>query len=386
MRHQMRQNQYSDLRIVTTQDLKYRSFISFYFNGKRIKEYNGNNLGLAIKPNHAKTIEEKNKLLKRLEFELQKALENNTYPVHKELITQLLKIDKPLNTEDLLKQALDKKLSSNLSKFYKRNLKSIFNHFTSFLSQEELNSTINNLSRKRIEEFLGNYNSSATYYMNKRRDLGVLFSVINKDLENKLTIIKDTDTRKSKARLHKIYESHQIKPILAYLKINHPNLHLCCLLCYGCFLRPHEEVRNLFYYHFKKGGTEIHLSGNENKGGRVRVVHIPNYVQDELKQILPNLKENDNLFTKTQNPYNDAYFNTAWTRAWKKMYKLDLIQKHQTIYSFRHTAAVNVYRKTKDLNILQQLLGHSDMIVTLKYLRGLGEATNEELKNVMPEL
>jgi site-specific recombinase XerD len=49
-------------------------------------------------------------------------------------------------------------------------------------------------------------------------------------------------------------------------------------------------------------------------------------------------------------------------------------------------AAVQVYRKTKDLNILQQLLGHSNMIVTLKYLRGLGEASNDELRNVMPEL
>jgi hypothetical protein len=42
--------------------------------------------------------------------------------------------------------------------------------------------------------------------------------------------------------------------------------------------------------------------------------------------------------------------------------------------------------KTKDLHILQQLLGHSDMIVTLKYLRGLAAIKNDDLKAVMPTL
>ena len=63
-----------------------------------------------------------------------------------------------------------------------------------------------------------------------------------------------------------------------------------------------------------------------------------------------------------------------------------MIKPNQTLYSFRHTAAVNVYHKTKDVHILQQLLGHSDMIVTLIYLRGLGELNSDKLREVMPEL
>ena len=68
------------------------------------------------------------------------------------------------------------------------------------------------------------------------------------------------------------------------------------------------------------------------------------------------------------------------------MLKLKLVLKNHTLYSFRHTAVVNVYRKTKDLHILQQMLQHSNMIVTLNYLRGLGEVNDEQLKNSMPEL
>lgn len=177
--------------------------------------------------------------------------------------------------EELLRKALDKKLASLLSKYYKRNLISILNGFIDFLTEQELNGIISNLYRSIIEEFLNKFNSSGTYFMNKRRDLGVLFSSISKDIEQKLMIIKDTDTKKSRAKLHKIYEQKQIKPILEYLKVNHPNLHLCCLVTYGCFLRPHEEVRNLKLQDFKNNITQIHLSGDDNKGGRVRVVNIP---------------------------------------------------------------------------------------------------------------
>jgi integrase len=377
---------YSQLKIVTSTNLKTRSYISFYIKGKRFREFNGNNIGLDIKPNYANSLEDRAKLLRKLHFEIQKAIENNNYPCRKENIEPQLIIDEPKTTKQLLDYALEKKLSSDLSKYYKRNLISIHKKFSSFLSQGELNSPIELLKRARIERFLLMFNTSGTYYMNKRRDLGVLFSSISKDIEQKLMVVLDTNTMKSKATLHKIYSQNQIKPILEYLKVNHPNLHLCCLLSYGCFLRPHQEIRNLYVHHFKKDFTEIHLSGNENKGGKVRVVYIPDYVRKELINRVACLKTDDNIFTRLSHSFNDAYFNTAWTRMWIKMNKIGLINESQTIYSFRHTAAVKVYNKTKDIHILQQLLGHSDMIVTLKYLRGLGEVSDERLKNVMPEL
>lgn len=378
---------YSEPRIVTTEHLELRSYVCFYFKGKRIREYNGKSIGLIIQPNSASSIKERNKLLKKLEFELKKALENDRYPLkNKNPEPKEDIIPNIITTHTLLKNALDKKLSSSLSKFYKRNLSSIYNHFTEFLSQDELDEEIIKLKVSRIDEFLARYNSSGTYYMNKRRDLGVLFASISKQIDQRLVLIKETERRRSKAKLHKVYEDDQIKPILNYLKRNHPNLHLCCLISYGCFLRPHQEVRNLRGYHFKNNFNEIHLSGDENKGGRVRVVFVPDYVKKEIEPLIPLLKPNINLFTLTEEPFNEAYFNTAWTRIWKKMFKEGLIHRNQTIYSFRHTAAINVYHKTKDVHILQQLLGHSDMIVTLKYLRGLGELNKSQLRENMPSL
>jgi integrase len=145
--------------------------------------------------------------------------------------------------------------------------------------------------------------------------LGVLFSTAAKQVQSDLKAVLQTETMKSKARLHMIYESDQVKPILNFLKKAHPNLHTCCLLTYGCFLRPHEEVRNLTKRHFKKDFTEIHLSGDENKGGRVRVVYVPDYIRKHLTKTLDSLQLDDNIFSHSPTPFNDAYFNTAWTRA-----------------------------------------------------------------------
>ncbi len=52
--------------------------------------------------------------------------------------------------------------------------------------------------------------------------------------------------------------------------------------------------------------------------------------------------------------------------------KAKVIGEAHTMYSFRHTAAINLYLKTKDLFKVQQALGHSSMLVTLTYMRSLG--------------
>ena len=51
--------------------------------------------------------------------------------------------------------------------------------------------------------------------------------------------------------------------------------------------------------------------------------------------------------------------------------RVSLLERDQTLYSFRHTGAIKVFEKTGSLLKLQQVMGHSDMKVSLTYLRGL---------------
>jgi integrase len=48
-----------------------------------------------------------------------------------------------------------------------------------------------------------------------------------------------------------------------------------------------------------------------------------------------------------------------------------LLEANQTLYSFRHTGAIEVYKKSKDVAAVQQVMGHASMQVTLGYSRNL---------------
>ncbi|OKS85665.1 tyrosine-type recombinase/integrase [Mucilaginibacter polytrichastri] len=293
---------------------------------------------------------------------------------------------KQLTTKTALKQALAIKINSALSEKYKRNLKDLNRRLLLFLTADELKGPVTDIPAIRLDEFLTNFSKSGTYYMNKRRDLSVLFNLIGKIVNQPLTLVKTTERRKVKAALHVAYDHEQLKPILNHLKEANKLLYLCCLLTYATWLRPHEEIRLLTKGDFVKDFTEIHLSGDANKGGKVRTVYVPEYVRAELVPILHELNREDNIFSRMPKPMNQYYFSTQWRRACVDMIAKGLIYPKQTLYSFRHTAAVQLYKRTKDVYLLQKLLGHSTIVVTLKYLRSLGELNSEELRDAAPQL
>jgi integrase len=386
---------YTEPKIINSNDLTKRSYITFYINEERIREYNGNTIGQRINPNRASNLQEREALLRKLQFEIHKALDAGTYRQPIKIVVKQDQISigndnqssqNELGAEELLTTALKRKVTSKLARKYKRNLTDVHKDFIGFLTPEEAKGCLTSISSSRIDEFLSRYTTSGTYYMNKRRDLGVLFNAAAKQINITVSIIKNSERRRCKAKLHKAYEQEQLKPLLDYLKSHAPNLHLCCLLTYGAWLRPHEEVRLLRVSNFTKDNSQIQLSGSANKGGKVRVVYVPNYIQGELSGLLLQLSPLDNIFSSCDQPFNPDYFKTQWRRIAPSLIELGLITDDQTIYSFRHTAAIQLYRRTKDVYLLQKLLGHSTIIVTLKYLRSLGEVSFEELIEYAPTL
>lgn len=347
-----------------------RGYVEYYFNGQRLREYNAHKLGLSIVPNKARTKSERTKLLKKLKFEFEKALEKGWDPT-----TPPIVVETPLTLEESIQKIVNSKLTGNYSRTYTRDIEGTAKQFLEFLTSKEKSALPDSLSVSRITTFLDLYNSSNRNYMNKRQYLNVILPG---------TILK-TVKKKFTETLHEVYSKDEMLEILKFLKLNYPRLHIVALLAYGCFLRPHEESRLLKLKHIRD--KKIYLSGNENKGKKVRVVHIPEYVYSEMLPFIQScLSSESYILTGSDWLPNYDYLKTQWSRAKKILKQENMIKPNQTLYSFRHTAAVNVYHKTKDIYILQQLLGHSDMAVTLKYLRGLGEMNHDRLKYVMPEL
>ena len=127
-------------------------------------------------------------------------------------------------------------------------------------------------------------------------------------------------TKKTNAKLHKPYQN--IAKILQEIKTYNPNLYLCCLMTYGCLLRPHRENRELTWSDFSDDLTYIHLSGNRNKSGRNRIVPVPSYVRD----VLVKRERHHKIFSGKPQPLNQDYFKTLWSRFKKQSNTLEQLQ------------------------------------------------------------
>jgi len=100
-------------------------------------------------------------------------------------------------------------------------------------------------------------------------------------------------------------------------------------------------------------------------------VPVPKYIRQKLIKG----DRNNNIFTNSPSPLNKDYFKTLWGR-FKKQSKL--LEQDQTLYSFRHSGAIEIYKRTGSLTKLQKAMGHSSINVSLTYLRGMEIAELKE--------
>ena len=91
---------------------------------------------------------------------------------------------------------------------------------------------------------------------------------------------------------------------------------------------------------------------------------VPEFIREQLSVG----KKENNIFTNTTIEFNEDYFKTLWGR-FKRVSKL--VEQYQTLYSFRHSGAIEIFKRTGSITKLQKAMGHSSINVSLTYLRGL---------------
>ena len=337
-----------------------KEFVNLYLNDKRFRYWNGKAIGLQLKSSD-------NAQLLKSAFEL-KLLEG-WRPVEKKIV----KVEqKHITLLSQLESELNRILNGNYSFHHKRDCKWVFSELSKFLSVNGLNkATISTIKTELLNEFITQHKWSSR---TQKNILTTLKCLSNAPLKEHLEKLK---TRKCKSTLHKPIKD--VKDLLNDLKDHNQNLYLCCLITYGCLLRPHQEIRQLKWSDIDLNKQFIALSGERNKSGRNRIVPIPEYVKEELATL--NIDSSVYVFSKNREAYSKDYFSVLWKR-YKEQSAKDL--SGITLYSFRHTGAIKVFEKTGSLLKLQQVMGHSDMKVSLTYLRGL-EVKQLDLED-LPEL
>ena len=336
---------------VTIGASKSQSIIIIYYNEIRHRYWNGNTINVNIKSKD-------NPTLLKAAFELK--LREGWRPQQKKKIVK----EVPVTVIKALQQGVEVKIKQGCSERFIKDAKRIVILWKRYEKEHQIkNLTLDKLQPLHIKNFLVRPNWSAKTQRTVKSTLSPLLA------EFKPHLVKSVKLKKPTSTLHKPFDN--INEILEIIKAYNKQLYLCCLMTYGCLLRPHREIRELTWSDFSDDLKYIHLSGSRNKSGRNRIVPVPSYVRELLVKGEPN----HNIFSGRQQPLNQDYFKTLWSR-FKRQSKT--LEQGQTLYSFRHSGAIEIFKRTSSITKLQKAMGHSSINVSLTYLRGLEIAELEE--------
>ena len=340
----------SSFKVTIGQDKK-QVFINVYYNDTRFRFWNGKVIGVNLR-----CID--NPTLLKAAFEL-KIREGWRPESKKKQVKEL-----PLTVIETLERGVETKINQGCSDRYIKDAKRIVTLWKRYEKEQHLrNLTLDKLQPSHTRNFLVRPNWSAKTQRTVKSTLSPLLSEFTPNLVQSVRLKKPTST------LHKPFDN--VNEVLDAVRDYNQQLYLCCLMTYGCLLRPHREIRELTWSDFSEDLRYIHLSGNRNKSGRNRIVPVPAYVRD----ILVKGESNHNIFSGSNKPLNQDYFKTLWSRFKRQS---DILEQGQTLYSFRHSGAIEIFKRTGSLHKLQRAMGHSSLNVSLTYLRGLEVAELKE--------
>ena len=259
---------------------KSQPIIIIYYNEIRHRYWNGKAINVNLKSKD-------NPTLLKAAFELK--LREGWRPQPKKKIVK----EVPITVIKALQQGVEVKIKQGCSERFIKDAKRIIVLWQRYESEQHLkNLTLNKLHPSHIRNFLVRPNWSAKTQRTVKSTLSPLLTEFKPHLVQSVKLKKPTST------LHKPFDN--INEILEAIKTYNKQLYLCCLMTYGCLLRPHREIRELTWSDFSDDLTYIHLSGNRNKSGRNRIVPVPTYI----REILVKGEPHHNIFSGRQQPLN----------------------------------------------------------------------------------
>ena len=353
-------------------DASGRHFVSFQCEGRRHRFFSADILGLDIRPNKARG-KERDILAQRLTVAFHSALLDGWSP------RSAQELPAPdITTAFEAVTAFEP--APHLSSKYAGELRGTRQRFLGFLKKKGLDSLLlRELTQSHCQQYLEPLPTPSTFNHERQRLAAILRPALSAlELKSPTCGIPQ---RKVAVSMHEPFSD--VGAVLKEIEAFNSNLHLCCLITYGCLLRPHKEVRELSWQDFSEGLTCIKLSGSRNKSKRVRVVPVPEFVREALKgrRKATGAASEDNIFSLRPEAYNASYFKSLWTLFKKQSQN---IKKEQTLYSFRHSAALDLFARTGDLRKLSAAMGHNTLEVTLGYLKHM--ARTELSQEDMPQL
>jgi integrase len=338
-----------------TKKSKTEYLISFWYGNKRYRYSNGKVIDLNLSPNLF-PVSERLRQAEVLCSAFTMAIRAGWRPVE---------VETRISIGSIADKSLKRKLKLDYSVSYKKDLAYAKKQWDEYVRRKRLEErSIDDLTIEHIRDWVYLYAPSPASMANLKRTIS---SLLKEELESNGVVLNFSRIKLPKApqQLHKPIAD--ISALLSDINAFNSNLHLCCLMTYTMLLRPHREVRCLSFRDFNSDFSQVSLSGDKVKSKRNRILPVQDIVRQEVIRRYRG-DRNANIFTQQEAGFNRDYFKTLWSRYKRQS---SLLERDQTLYSFRHTGAIKVFEKTGSLLKLQQVMGHSDMKVSLTYLRGL---------------
>lgn len=166
-----------------------------------------------------------------------------------------------------------------------------------------------------------------------------------------------------------------------YLIKHEPGVYLFTRLMYFAFIRP-GEILKLQFGHVHMRDSYITVHGLISKNGKTETAQIIPALANELQSRLIFQEPDHYLFSTGIKPGKyELSKQVPFRRHEKALRNLGLLEKGYTLYSWKHTGAVNAYRAGVGIKELQSMLRHSSVQITDIYLKSLGLRTDPNLKN-----
>lgn len=345
------------LRTKNLKEGKKSYYLDIYHNGERNYEF----LKMYISPKDSKEDKKEKKLLaERIRAKREIEISSEEYdfiPSHKKKIDFILYFQKFI--EDYNGAGIRKFISS-------------LNKFTAYLNKEKL--PFNKLNKKICQEYCDFLKSSESglsgetpsdYFKRFQRVINkaITDGIINANPAKGISIKKDSNVKKE------VLTSEELQK-LANTECGNSEVKKAFL--FACFTGLGEaEIRKLTWSRI----SDDTLKTNREKNGKPVFVPLSPVA---LKLIGEKGKPNEPIF-------NVLPTGTAINKCIKTWVKRAEIEKKITFYCGRHTFAIQLIKGKTDLNTVKNLMGHSDIATTVKYLNYIKDLEEEAIGN-LPEL